>query len=57
MKMETPSGRLTLREIAREAGVSLATLDRVVHGRGGVREETARRVREAMATGLNPAWR
>ncbi len=47
--METPSGHLTLREIAREAGVSLATLDRVMHGRGGVREETSRRVREAIA--------
>jgi LacI family transcriptional regulator len=49
MNKETPSGHLTLRELAREAGVSLATLDRVLHGRGGVREETARRVREAMA--------
>lgn len=49
MDMETPSGRLTLKEIAREAGVSLATLDRVLHGRSGVREETARRVREAIA--------
>ncbi len=47
--METPSGHLTLKEIAREAGVSLATLDRVLHGRTGVREETARRVREAIA--------
>jgi LacI family transcriptional regulator len=49
MNMETPSGHLTLKEIAREAGVSLATLDRVLHGRSGVREETARRVREAIA--------
>ena len=47
--METPSGRLTLREIARDAGVSLATLDRVLHGRSGVREETARRVRDSIA--------
>lgn len=46
--METPSGHLTLKEIAREAGVSLATLDRVLHGRSGVREDTARRVREAI---------
>jgi LacI family transcriptional regulator len=46
--METPSGHLTLKAIAREAGVSVATLDRVLHGRGGVRAETARRVREAI---------
>ncbi|MGO4872398.1 MAG: LacI family DNA-binding transcriptional regulator [Roseiarcus sp.] len=46
--METLSGHLTLREIAREAGVSLATVDRVVHGRGGVRADTSRRVREAI---------
>ena len=54
MNMETPSGRLTLREIAREAGVSLATLDRVLHGRSGVREATARRVREAIARHAAP---
>ncbi len=41
-------GRLTLKDIAREAGVSVATLDRVLHGRAGVREETAKRVREAI---------
>jgi LacI family transcriptional regulator len=47
-KMETPSGHLTLKDLAREAGVSVATLDRVLHGRAGVRAETARRVREAI---------
>jgi LacI family transcriptional regulator len=57
MNMEAPSGRLTLREIAREAGVSLATLDRVLHGRSGVREETARRVREAIARHAGPGAR
>lgn len=46
--METLSGHLTLRELAREAGVSVATLDRVLHGRSGVREDTARRVRAAI---------
>ena len=46
--METLSGHLTLKELAREAGVSVATLDRVLHGRSGVREDTARRVREAI---------
>jgi LacI family transcriptional regulator len=46
--METPSGHLTLKDLARQAGVSVATLDRVLHGRAGVRPETARRVREAI---------
>jgi len=47
--METPQAPLTLRDLAREAGVSVATLDRVLHGRGGVRADTATRVREAIA--------
>ena len=42
------ASHLTLRDIAREAGVSVATLDRVLHGRAGVREDTARRVRETI---------
>ncbi len=42
------AGHLTLKDIAREAGVSVATLDRVLHGRAGVREDTARRVRETI---------
>ncbi len=42
------TSHLTLRDIAREAGVSVATLDRVLHGRAGVREDTARRVRETI---------
>ncbi len=42
------SSHLTLKDIAREAGVSVATLDRVLHGRAGVREDTARRVRETI---------
>src|SRR5436305_4425582 len=46
--METLSGHLTLKQLAREAGVSVATLDRVLHGRTGVREDTARRVRAAI---------
>jgi LacI family transcriptional regulator len=46
--METLSGHLTLKQLAREAGVSVATLDRVLHGRAGVREDTARRVRAAI---------
>jgi LacI family transcriptional regulator len=38
-----------LKEIALQAGVSLATVDRVVHGRGGVRKSTLRRVHQAVA--------
>src|SRR6185369_2723273 len=40
---------LTLKDIAREAGVSLATVDRVLHNRPGVRPDTVRRVKDAMA--------
>ncbi|MGJ4929398.1 LacI family DNA-binding transcriptional regulator [Bradyrhizobium sp. HKCCYLS2038] len=40
---------LTLRDIARQAGVSLATVDRVLHNRPGVRPDTVRRVKDAMA--------
>src|SRR5438477_8134155 len=39
---------LTLKDIARQAGVSLATVDRVLHNRAGVRPDTVRRVREAV---------
>ncbi|MGJ5831158.1 LacI family DNA-binding transcriptional regulator [Streptomyces ossamyceticus] len=38
----------TIREIARQAGLSLATVDRVLNGRGGVRESTAREVEQAI---------
>lgn len=47
--METPSpSSFTLKDLAREVGVSVATVDRVLHGRAGVREDTARKVREAI---------
>ncbi len=50
------TSHLTLKDIAREAGVSVATLDRVLHGRAGVREDTARRVRETVARyGFRPS--
>ena len=38
-----------LKAIALQAGVSLATVDRVVHGRDGVRAHTVRRVEQARA--------
>ena len=42
-----PAALPTLLDVSREAGVSLATADRVLNGRPGVREVTAKRVREA----------
>lgn len=39
--------RVTIADLAREAGVSLATVDRVLNGRLKVREETALKVHEA----------
>jgi len=39
--------RVTIADLAREAGVSVATVDRVLNGRLKVREETAHKVHEA----------
>src|SRR5438034_5254375 len=47
--MEQDNPPLTLKGIARQAGVSLATVDRVLHNRPGVRPDTVRRVKEAVA--------
>lgn len=41
------SSRPTIDDIAREAGVSVATVDRVLNRRARVREETAMRVYDA----------
>ena len=40
--------RPTVHDVASEAGVSLATVDRVLNGRAGVREKTAKRVQAAI---------
>src|SRR6187549_1742154 len=41
--------RATVHDVAREAGVSLATVDRVLNGRPGVRPLTAEKVEKAIA--------
>jgi len=48
MKGRDANSPITLRDIARQAGVSLATVDRVLHNRPGVRADTARRVKDAI---------
>src|SRR5258705_5800341 len=48
MKEPDANNPLTLRDIARQAGVSLATVDRVLHNRPGVRPDTVGRVKEAV---------
>ncbi|TPQ34070.1 LacI family transcriptional regulator [Bradyrhizobium guangdongense] len=44
-----PTARATLEDVARAAGVSLATVDRVVNRREGVRAKTVARVEAAVA--------
>jgi LacI family transcriptional regulator len=46
--METE--RITVKEIARLAGVSIGTVDRVLHDRGGVSAETKERIDEIVAS-------
>lgn len=41
--------RPTVHDVAQAAGVSLATVDRVINGRGGVRKATVQRVEEAIS--------
>jgi LacI family transcriptional regulator len=42
------AGRISLDDVARAAGVSLATVDRVLHGRGGVRARTVEHVQSVV---------
>lgn len=44
-----PARRATVHDVARQAGVSLATVDRVLNGRPGVRQATAEKVELAIA--------
>jgi len=37
-----------VKDIAQQAGVSIATVDRVLHGRSGVRQHTVRRIEQAI---------
>ncbi|MEM8878641.1 MAG: LacI family DNA-binding transcriptional regulator [Pseudomonadota bacterium] len=46
-KLET-TAKPTTRDLAREAGVSIATVDRVLNGRSGVRRQTIERVNKAV---------
>jgi LacI family transcriptional regulator len=46
--MDEIKRRATVHDVAREAGVSLATVDRVLNGRPGVRSETAEKVAVAI---------
>jgi LacI family transcriptional regulator len=48
--MDDLKRRATVHDVARTAGVSLATVDRVLNGRPGVRSETAEKVAEAIKT-------
>lgn len=45
---DTHNERATLHDVARVAGVSLATVDRVLHDRGGVRSRTIERVQSVV---------
>lgn len=55
MTQRTGSDRITLADVAAEAGVSLMTVSRVVNERPGVGPETRQRVREAIeALGYRP---
>ena len=47
--------KVTIFDVARRAGVSKGTVDRVLHNRGEVSEKTVRKVRKAIEeTGYEP---
>ena len=46
--MEKQQARIRIKDIARQAGVSVGTVDRVLHGRSGVSESSRRKVEETL---------
>jgi DNA-binding LacI/PurR family transcriptional regulator len=46
MDMSSEEKRITIKDIARMAGVSIGTVDRVLHRRGRVKAETGERIRK-----------
>lgn len=47
--LDSMTGTFRIREIAAQTGMSEATVDRVLHGRGGVRASTVQEVHQAIA--------
>jgi LacI family transcriptional regulator len=53
--MHKGDGKITIKDIARIAGVSIGTVDRVLHQRGRVKAETEERIRRVIReTGFTP---
>jgi len=48
-QQKTGTRQATIKDVAREAGVSAMTVSRVINGKGNVRPETIDRIREAIA--------
>ena len=46
--MEEIQGRVRIKDIAEQAGVSVGTVDRVLHGRPNVSEKSRKKVEEVL---------